>query len=599
MPVNQNRILKKWQKRLIHFRLIVFCLLAVIGIRLAYLQLARGREYAFLAEKNRLEIESIPAARGIIYDRNGIILATNRPSFCLLLYPQKLPKNKKMLKLYASFLSSILQKDCSEVLKLIKKELKYPLSPVYLKKGLSWKEVAIIETRSYFFPALKITVIPLRFYPNGILASHLLGYVSLITPKQLKTLPDAEPTDFVGQSGLEKSYEKNLAGKKGKRYLEVDALGRIIRTLKEISPEPGNNLYLTLDANLQKKAEILLKRKKGAIVALDPFTGEILISASSPSYDPNLFVQGMDEKTWNKIKKHPGHPLENRVTAGLYPPGSLLKIVTAIAALEEKVISPRTKIYCSGRFPLGNRVFHCWKKIGHGWMDVKRAIIQSCDVFFYQLGLWLGAERLAQYAYKCGFGKLTGIEIKEAKGLVPNPTWYWKTKKTRWPEGETLNMSIGQGAFLATPLQLAQFFAAIANGGYIYKPKIVKKIVSVRGEIIKEIKPEIKCKLPISAKNLKIIRDAMIGVMNHPSGTGYHARSHLVTIAGKTGTAQLVSINTKNKLSIEDHAWFAGFAPAKNPKIVIVVLIEHGGKGGITAAPLARDLIEAYLYGKN
>ena len=597
MLTDKGKVLEKWQKRLFLFRLVIIFFLMVIGLRLVYLQLICGEKYAVLAEKNRIEIEYIPPVRGRIYDRVGNILATTRPCFCLLLYPQKLKNDKNIIHSYASFLSNVFQEDYSKMLKIINDAVKYPLKPIYLKKGIGWEKMAVIEAQSYLYPALKITAIPLRFYPKNI-APHLLGYVSIITQKQLQRMSDAEPTDFVGQSGLEKAYEKVLFGKKGIRYLEVDALGRIIQVLKERPPQPGCDLYLTLDIRLQKKAQRLLKGKRGAIVAMDPQTGEILASASSPDFDQNLFVKGMDKNVWEKLKNNPYHPLENRVTMGVYPPGSLLKIVTAIAALEEKIISPFTRIYCSGSFSLGNRKFRCWKRVGHGFMNVKTAIRESCDVFFYQLGLWLGPKKIAQYAIKCGFGQPTGIEINEVLGLVPTPQWYQKTKGKPWPKGETLNMAIGQGAFLVTPLQLIQFFSAIANGGYIYKPILVKKIV-LGEKTIKEMRPKIKGKLPVSAKNLEIIRNAMIEVMNHPLGTGFHARSHKITIAGKTGTAQLTSLERIKRKKIKDHALFAGFAPAKDPKIAIVVIIEHGGKGGIIAAPMAKTLIEAYLNGKN
>jgi len=605
MPLNQDRILESWKKRVNLFRLIILIVFLIILSRLWFLQIIKGKKYAYLAENNRIEIESIVPPRGIIYDRNGVTLATNRPCFCLLLYPQKLPRHQpKVLKQYANLLAPILKKTPAEVEKLLKNSLKYPLRPIYLKKKLRWSELTAIETRSYFYSALKITVTPLRFYPFHSLGAHLLGYVGLITAEQLKEniLPDAEPTDFIGQSGIEKAWQKELAGHKGRRYLEVDALGRILRVLKEIPPIPGNNIYLSLDTRLQRFAERLLKDKKGAIVALNPHNGEVLALASSPSFDLNLFVHGLDKKNWQKLAKNPFHPLENRVTAGLYPPGSIFKVVTGLAGLQTKTITPKDLIYCDGSFPLGNHTFRCWRTGGHGWVDIKKALIQSCDVFFYQLGIDLGIERLAAYASQCGFGHPTGIGIKEAKGLVPTPEWKWRTKKQHWQKGETVNVAIGQGAVLVTPLQIAQFFVALANGGNIYKPQLVLKVTSPEGKLIKRIKPVLKAKLPISKRNLKVINQALAGVMNNPLGTGYKARSSSILIAGKTGTAQVISLPKKksSKLSpsYQDHAWFAGFAPIKNPQIVVVVLIEHGGHGGATAAPLARDLIEVYLNGR-
>ncbi len=601
MPLNQDQILKTWKKRQAWARGFVIFFFLIIILRLAYLQIYQGDYYALQAENNRMEIEKIPAPRGRIFDRNGILLASNRPCFCLLLYPQKLPRKKEELGKYAQFLKPVLKKPVKEIMDELKKTLRCPLSPVYLKKKLKWSEVVYIESQTYFFPGLQIVFWPLRCYPFRSLAAHVLGYVGPITAKQLQSgqFPDAEPTDFIGQSGIEKTYQRLLAGKKGKRYLEVDALGRILKTLKKIEPIPGADLYLSIDAALQKEAEKELRGKSGAIIALDPQNGYVLALASSPSFDPNLFVKGMDQKTWQRLLNNLTHPLQNRVTLGLYPPGSIFKIVTALAGLQSKTITPHTRIYCNGGFLLGTRLFRCWKRNGHGWVDLKKAIVESCDVYFYQLGFWLGIKRLSDYALKCGFGQKTGIDIQEKAGLVPTPAWKWKVYKRRWQKGETLNVAIGQGALLVTPLQIAQFFVALANGGKIYKPQLVLKIVSPEGKIIKENGPVLEGKLPATKQQLRLIKEALAGVMNNPLGTGYRARSLRFKMAGKTGTAQIASLPQKKSRNAsilhKDHAWFAGFAPVQNPKIVIVVLIEHGGHGGAVAAPIARDLVEFYL----
>jgi penicillin-binding protein 2 len=601
MPLNQDQILKTWKSRLVWAKGFVLFFFLIIILRLAYLQIYQGDYYALKAENNRIEIEKIPAPRGRIFDRNGILLASNRPCFCLLLYPQKLPREKEKLKKYAQFLKPVLKRPVEEIMDELKQALRCPLSPVYLKKKLKWQEVTYIEAQAYFFPGLKIVSRPLRYYPLHSLAAHILGYVGIITAKQLQSgqFPNADPTDFIGQSGIERAYQSLLAGKKGKCYLEIDALGRILRTLKRIEPIPGNDLYLSIDTALQKEAERSLKGKNGAIVALDPKTGYVLALASSPSFDPNLFVKGMDQKTWQGLLNNPTHPLQNRVTLGLYPPGSIFKIVTALAGLQDKIITPYTRIYCNGGFLLGKRLFRCWKRDGHGWVNLKKAIIESCDVYFYQLGLWLGIERIADYAFKCGFGQKTGIDIQERVGLVPTPAWKWKVYKSQWQKGETLNVAIGQGALLVTPLQIAQFFVALANGGKIYKPQLVLKVVSSEGKVIKESKPLLKGTLPATKQQLRLIKKALTGVMNNPLGTGYNARSLRFEMAGKTGTAQVVSLPQKKSKDIsnlcKDHAWFAGFAPVHDPKIVIVVLIEHGGHGGTTAAPIARNLVEFFL----
>ncbi len=604
MPLNEDQILEDWKKRLSPTKVVILAIFSILMLRLAYLQILKGNDYFLKAENNRLEVESIPAPRGRIFASHGVLLASNRPCFCLLLYPQKLPWDKEKLKKYAVFLSPILNKTQGEIIKFLKDSLHCPLSPIYLKKKLTWPEVTFIESHSYSFPALKIISQPLRYYPYHSLASHILGYVSVITAKQLKsgTFKGAEPTDFVGQMGIERTFQKALSGEKGKRYLEVDALGRILRTLKEYPPTPGDNLYLSLDVSLQRKAEAELHGKKGAIVVLDPSTGYVLALASSPKFDPNLFVKGMDQKTWQRLLKNPDHPLQNRATLGLYPPGSVFKPVTALAGLYYKVITPSTTVFCNGGFQLGNRIFRCWKPGGHGWVNLKKAIIESCDVYFYQLGLWLGIDRLSNYAFKCGFGQKTGIELAEKAGIVPNRTWKWKYMRRRWQKGETLNIAIGQGALVVTPIQIAQFFAALANGGKIYQPQLLVKITNYKGKVIKETTPILKGKIPASPRQLQEIKKALDGVMNYPSGTGYRSRSLKFRMAGKTGTAQVVSLPKKKGEKIadlyKDHAWFAGFAPVDKPQMVIVVLIEHGGHGGATAVPIARDLVNFYLSKK-
>lgn len=595
MPLNQKRQLEQWRSRTGRLVFVVTFAFVVVSLRLWHLQILNGSKYRALSTNNRLRIEFVSACRGLIYDRYGTLIAKNNTCFNLFLYPHLMGDPQR----YATFLVDVLKRPKEELFLYLKKAKQtYPLRPLLMKKALSWEEMAYIEGHHFEFPALVIKTKPMRvYYP---LAPHLIGYINEITKEQLKkgVFPNARGGDLVGQCGIERAYQDIVSGIKGKRLLEVDAFGRELKLLKDIMPVPGCNLYLTIDARLQKYVEKLLEKKAGAIIVLDPNTGQVLAMASAPTFDQNLFTKGIDIKTWLKLKNNPSRPFQNRATTGLYPPGSVFKVITAIAGLEEKTISPYTKVYCSGKFRFGNRIFRCWKKSGHGWIDVRGALIQSCDVFFYKLGRKLGIKCLARYAKACGLSKATGIEINEARGLVPMPAGKWAIWKRPWQKGETLNVAIGQGPLLTTPLQIAVFFAALCNGGTIYKPQILLKVEDSNGKVIKEARSIVKGKLPFHKHTLDIIIEALAGVMKSPLGTGYRARSTKVPIAGKTGTAQIVSLTREGArvpYSYKDHAWFAGFAPVDSPKIVVVVLIEHGGHASSTSAPIAKKIIEFYL----
>lgn len=595
MPLNQKRQLEQWRSRTGRLVFIFIFAFIVVSLRLWHLQILSGSEYRALSKNNHLGIESVSACRGFIYDRHGTLIAKNNAYFNLFLYPHLMKNSQR----YAAFLIDILKRPKEQLfLYLEKVKQTYPLRPLLIKKALSWEEIAYIEGHHFEFPALVIKIEPMRVYHH--LAAHLIGYISEISKEQLKerVFSNAMGGDLVGQYGIERAYQDILSGIKGERFLEIDAFGRELRLLKEIMPVPGYNLYLTIDVRLQKYVEELLEKKTGAIIVLDPNTGQVLAMASTPAFDQNLFTKGIDTQTWLKLKNDSSRPFQNRVTTGLYPPGSVFKVITAIAGLEEGAVSPYTKNYCSGEFKFGNRIFRCWKEKGHGWLNVKGALIQSCDVFFYKLGKKLGIECLARYAKACGFGQATGIEINEAKGLVPTPARKWAIWKRPWQKGETLNVAIGQGPLLTTPLQIAMFFTALCNGGIMYKPQILLKAEDRSGKVIKEVKPIVKGNLPFHKHTLDIIIEALAGVMKSPLGTGYSSRSTKIPIAGKTGTAQIVSLPQEGvelPYFYRDHAWFAGFAPVDNPEIVVVALIEHGGRASSTSAPIAKRIIEFFL----
>jgi len=414
--------------------------------------------------------------------------------------------------------------------------------------------------------------------------------------------PNVKTGDSIGRYGVEKSFEKYLQGKRGGRQIEVDANGRIIKILRTIEPVAGLDLNLTMDLDLQKTAEKLLENKDGAVVAIDPDNGDVLVMASSPSFDQNDFIGGISHKKWNVLMTDPGKPMINKAIQAEFPPASTYKIITSFAALEEKHIDINTSTFCPGFWKYGNRVYKCWKKYGHGEMNITDGLTQSCDVFYYQAGEKVGVDALAQYAMGCGLGKKTGIMLDhERKGLIPTSAWKKKRYNESWQGGETLSIAIGQGYNLVTPLQMAVLIAAVGNGGTLYRPRITKTIVDSHGTVVKKIDPEITGGLPASKETLDIVRNSLLQVVQGKRGTARSIRLKNVEIAGKTGTAQVFSVKKGEKIdfknleySLRDHAWFVCYAPAQNPVIAISVMIEHGEHGSSTAAPIAGALIEQY-----
>jgi penicillin-binding protein 2 len=439
-------------------------------------------------------------------------------------------------------------------------------------------------------------------------AAHLLGYLGQINGGELSSgkYPGVRGGDSIGKYGAEKVFEDLLRGKRGGRQVEVDASGRLVRVIKTVDSVPGKNLFLTIDNTLQQTAEAMLKDKAGAIVALDPSNGDVLVMASSPSFDQNDFIGGISSKKWKKLLADPDRPMSNKAIQGEYPPASTYKMITAIAALEEGVVDTGTKVFCSGQYKFGNRVYRCWKKWGHGEIDILGAIEKSCDVFFYKAGEELGVDSLAQYAKGCGLGKVTGIELEhERPGLVPTSAWKRKRYGVPWQPGETLSIAIGQGFNLVTPLQMAVFTAALGNGGTLYRPRILKSVQTLNGEVTDIKEPEIIGGLPAGKETLKVVRKGLLDVVQGERGTARRIRIKGVEIAGKTGTAQVFSLKKKDRESkkrldynLRDHAWFVCYAPAENPVIAISVMVEHGEHGSSAAAPMAGAVLRAYLEEK-
>jgi penicillin-binding protein 2 len=409
---------------------------------------------------------------------------------------------------------------------------------------------------------------------------------------------------MIGKYGVEYQWETYLRGVDGGRQIEVDALGREIKELRSVEPFPGNNLTLTIDFDLQKVAEEAFQEKTGALIAMDPRNGRILAMVSKPSFDPDTFARSISLEDWKSLTENPLSPLQNKGIQGQYPPGSVFKIITAIAGLETGAITPNTQFTCRGIYPYGNRDFRCWREEGHGTINLHRAIVESCDIFFYQVGLKVGVDAIAHYAEEFGLGNPTGIALPHEKsGIVPSTSWKKERLGVPWYSGETLSLAVGQGYINATPLQLLMLISAIANGGRLYLPHVTEKVEDVYGNVIKEWPVSEMRKVDVSEKTLEIIQQALMGAVNDPHGTGWACVLKQAKVAGKTGTAQVIKIPQNFKKGdmdrlpwkYRDHAWFVAYAPFEDPIIAVVVLVEHGGYGGAAAAPIAKRVIEKYL----
>ena len=589
----------------IKVRMLVFTLFIAVSfsfliLRLWYLQVIKSDELRLQAENNRMRVVPLKAYRGKIFDRNGREIISNRPSFNLSIIPEYIKDIDGILSLIASEVNVDTEK--------IKREIKNsstPFQSIVIKKDISWDEVAFIEEHGLDLPGVFLEIEPMRNYLYGETGSHIFGYLGEITRTQLEDLKtlDYRLGDFIGQYGIEKRYESILKGKRGSKYVEVDAAGRELNVFKQIDPDFGYNLYLTIDIELQEEVEKLFEGKNGVVVAIDPKDGSILAMVSKPSFNPNMFAGGVSNTYWSNIITDEHKPLQNRAIQGQYPPGSVFKIVTAAAGLEEGVITPDATIDCHGYFKLGKKNYRCWRKGGHGRMDLRNAIIQSCDVYFYTVGFRLGIDRLSRYAFGFGLGSPTDVDLEgEKTGLIPTEEWKESVKGEPWILGETVSASIGQGFNLVTPIQMANMFAAVANGGTLYRPKIIWKAGASDEKLIKESDTKVKGRLSVTQKTLDIIKDALHGVVSDPRGTGRASNIKGIEVAGKTGTAQVIrmaEIEEKNDEEIpyefRDHAWFAAFAPYENPMIAVAVLVEHGGHGGSAAAPIAGKLIKNYI----
>lgn len=608
--------LKNHQREIFFFRLrlmlslgFVSLLLLLLLARFAYLQVLKHGYFQTMAESNRIAVVPIVPNRGLILDRNGVVLARNYSGYTLEIASRKVSNLGATIN-ELSKVVDIQPKDLKRFNKLLSDSRNFGSLPIRYR--LSDEEVARFAAQSYRFPGVEIKARLFREYPYGERTSHLIGYIGRINDKDEERLDELGiatnylGSDYIGKTGLEQSYEKELHGKTGFEQVEVDAGGQAVRSISRSAPVSGDNLTLTLDAQLQEVAEEAFGQYRGALVAIDPANGDILAFVSKPGYDPNLFIDGIDSENWDELNNSPDVPLNNRALRGQYPPGSTLKPFMALAGLYFQR-SPAYTINDPGYYTLpGNRhLYRDWKADGHGRVDMFKAIVVSCDTYFYGLANELGIDKMHSYLSKFGFGKKTGVDMEgEASGLLPSSDWKMKRHHQIWYPGDTVSAGIGQGYNLVTPLQLAAATATLANNGIAYRPHFVKQIEGVHGnEIPKDLQPILD--MQIKPENIDLVKRAMEAV-TRPGGTAAFASSGTpYRMAGKTGTAQVIGMKQGEKYDEKkiseynrDHAWFIAFAPVENPRIAMAVLVENGGHGGSTAAPIARKVLDYYLLGK-
>lgn len=588
-------------QRILLASLIAGAIFFVLLTRLWYLQIVDSERLVELSEINRLRFVPVAASRGAILDRNGRILVGNTPSFSVAVVPQEVKDKDALLASLAGYLGL----DLAELRQRWDKgkgRAKY--YPIVIASGISRDQLEFLEENQLRLPGIDLEVKPVREYPNGTLAAHLLGYIGEISEQELdaEQFSEYNSGDYVGKSGLERSWERFLHGVDGGRQIEVDARGRYLRTLRETRPTVGNSMVLTIDIDLQKAAENAFGDRAGAAVLMDVNSGEILAFASNPAFDPALFAGRLDPEVWKSYLEDKRHPLENKALKGQYPPGSTFKIITALAGLEHGLIDEKTTVVCRGSYEVGKDKFNCWDKKGHGVVDLKRALRESCDVYFYQLGERLGVDRIAEMASRFGLGEATGVGLENEKGgLVPTTAWKEKKYGKKWFRGETLPVSIGQGYTLMTPIQLTAMTAALATEGTMYRPHLVKQVVDPDGKVLKEFKPEMIRRLDIKPASYRLVKEGLLAVVNEPRGTGAAARLYEVKVAGKTGTSQVVKMRDgKKELAYQyrDHALFVAFAPFDKPEVAVSVVIEHGEHGGAAAAPVAGAILRSYFEKK-
>ncbi len=612
---NPDADLDKFRFRLGAAATLVLVCFGILLARFIWLQVIQHDFYRTRAEDNRIALIPIVPNRGIISDRNGVVMAHSYSAFTLEITPVQAGNLEATID-GLSEIVDIQPKDRKRFKRLLDEAKNFESIPI--RTRLTEQEVARFAAQRYRFPGVEIKARLFRQYPLGSIASHALGYIGRITDRDLKWIEESDRlisykgTDHIGKTGLEQHYEFELHGVTGYEEVEIDAGGRALRSLKRIPPVSGNNLSLTLDAKLQEITEKAFGDRKGALVAIEPSTGGILALVSTPTYDPNLFVDGITPENWKELNEHPSKPMVNRAINGAYPPGSTFKPFMALAALEMGKRTPGQAISDPGYFNFGNHQFRDDKKGGHGMVDMYRSIVHSCDTYYYILANDMGIDNIASVMGKLGFGQRTGVDLGkddagESKGVLPSPEWkmrrFKKPEQQKWYAGETISIGIGQGYNAYTPIQLAQAVATLANNGVMYRPHLVKYITDTKTGERRPIEPEPMRDLKLNPKNVDVIRRAMVGVNKEGTGTRAFAGAPY-EVAGKTGTAQVFSLKGAQynaggiKHELRDHALYVAYAPADQPKIALAVLVENGGFGAQSAAPIARMVLDYYLLGK-
>ncbi len=572
-------------------------LLSLLAVAYWTVQIVQGEHYFSLSENNRIRAVKITAPRGYVLDRNGAPLVENEPAYTLHLYRRE----AKDLEGSVDFIVDLLHLNADQVRSRVERGRRDPeFIPIPIAENLGIEDVAAVQARAAEHPEFAITVSQRRLYKHGGAAAHALGYLSEATPDQIKSAGNLyQVGDWIGQKGIEGAYERLLAGANGERRVIVDSHGREVAEEARLEASPGQNLFLTLDLKLQDIAEEYFRDRVGSVVALDPATGEILALVSSPSYDPNWFTRRVTSAEWNGLLENPNHPLQNRAIQNMYSPGSIIKPFLAYGALATNLVDPEMRIFCPGHATFYGRDFHCHKKGGHGWVNLREAIKVSCDVYFYNLGFRLGIDRIHEILTSFGLGGPSGVDLAfEKSGLVPSEEWARARRGARWYPSETISVSIGQGPLLVTPMQMARALAGLVEGGRLPTPHLFLSSQDPRSGAHLSYKADPREGLAISPEKLAIVESGMWAVVNEPGGTAFSSHIPGLEMGGKTGTAQVVGREATvragaDRSKLQDHAWFIAFAPLDQPKMVVVVFVENGGHGGLAAAPLAKALFEA------
>ncbi|MDX1500870.1 MAG: penicillin-binding protein 2 [Thermoanaerobaculia bacterium] len=585
MEVREHR--EELLKRIPALRISFLTLLVAIGAAYWFVQVIRGEYYRELAENNRLRRIPVQPIRGLIFDREGRLLVDNVPSYNLRIDRSRSADVDRSLR----FAAETLERPLEELAAQLDRQASAPVfTPVLLAESLSLSQVARFSTAALEHPEFEIDVGHLRLYRHGPMTAHLLGYLGEVTEQDLREgKGDYRPGDLRGKRGIERAFDGELQGERGQRQVIVDSRGRVRDDFATHPARPGRNLRLELDLELQQVAARYLGERVGAAVALDPRDGAVLVMASSPTYNPNLFARRLDRSEWQRLVEAPHDPLQNRVIQNTFAPGSVYKVVVAVAGLMDRAVSPSETVYCGGATRIYNRRFRCWYRAGHGRVNLREAIKRSCDVYFYYLGQKLGITRIAHYSRLFGLGRETGLDLGgERAGLVPDLEWSLGVRGSTWYPGETISVAIGQGPLLVTPLQVATMMAVVANGGHLVTPRVLASSP-----------PAPPRETGLDPEALAFVDEALWAVVNE-AGTGAAAKVPGFDIAGKTGTAQVFEQKTwldNEDLPFEkrDHAWFAAYGPGDDPTLVVVVLVQHGGEGSRQAAPLARMIYEKYF----